>query len=150
MRARKFVPAVLLAALLVCGVAFALTVKSLGTGKAKVSGKNQTVVVDNRGVTVYEVGGESLAKLECETRACLNVWIPLSVPSATTKVAATKGVPGTVGVFHRVKGHLYQVMLDKHPLYYYSGDKGHKGSAKGQGLKLQGNETWHVVSASGS
>jgi predicted lipoprotein with Yx(FWY)xxD motif len=150
MSARKLVPAVFLAALLVCGVAFAFTLKSLDTGKAKVSGKNQTIVVDNRGVTVYELGGESLAKLECFTRPCLNVWVPVSVPSATTKISAAKGVPGTVGVFHRVKGHLYQVMLDKHPLYYYSGDKGHKGSAKGQGLKLQGTETWHVVSASGS
>jgi predicted lipoprotein with Yx(FWY)xxD motif len=150
MGARKLVPAVLLAALLMCGVAFAFTLKSLGTAKVKVSGKDQTIVVDNRGVTVYELGGESLAKLECETRACLKVWVPLRVPSATTKITAGKGVPGTVGVFHRVKGGLYQVMLDRHPLYYYSGDKGHKGSAKGQGLKLQGNETWHVVSASGS
>jgi hypothetical protein len=150
MGARKLVPAVLVAALLVCGVAFAFTLKSLGTGKATVSGKSKSVVVDNRSVTVYEVGGESLAKLECITHACLKTWVPLSVPSATTKVAAAKGVPGTVGVFHRVKGHLYQVMLDKHPLYYYSGDKGKKGSAKGQGLKLQGNETWHVVAADGS
>jgi predicted lipoprotein with Yx(FWY)xxD motif len=150
MGVRKLVPALLLAALLVCGVAFASTLKSLGTAKATVSGKNQTIVVDNRGVTVYEVGGESLAKLECITRACLNTWVPLKVPSATAKPAAGKGVPGTVGVFHRPKGGFYQVMLDKHPLYYYSGDKGHKGSAKGQGLKLQGNETWHVVSASGS
>jgi predicted lipoprotein with Yx(FWY)xxD motif len=150
MGARKLVPAVLLVALLVCGVAFAFTLKSLDTAKVKVSGKTQTIVVDNRGVTVYELGGESLAKLECITRACLNVWTPLKVHSATTKVTAGKGVPGTVGVFHRVKGGLYQVMLDRHPLYYYSGDKGHKGSAKGQGLKLQGNETWHVVSASGS
>jgi predicted lipoprotein with Yx(FWY)xxD motif len=37
-------------------------------------------------------------------------------------------------------------MLDRHPLYYYSGDRGKKGSSKGQGINSFGR-SWHVVKA---
>jgi hypothetical protein len=56
------------------------------------------------------------------------------------------GVPGTVGIMRRVKGGFYQVMLDRHPLYYYSGDKGRPGSTLGQGINGFGR-TWHVIQA---
>jgi predicted lipoprotein with Yx(FWY)xxD motif len=133
-----------LATLALAGLAFAGTVKSLAVAKRTVSGKPATIVVDNRGVTVYELGGESLAKLECKTRACFNIWQPLKVPSASTKVTAANGVPGKVGIFHRVKGGFYQVMLDRHPLYYYSGDQGRSGKVLGQGINSFGG-SWHVV-----
>jgi predicted lipoprotein with Yx(FWY)xxD motif len=133
-----------LAALALAGLAFAGTVKSVAVANRTVSGKPATIVVDNRGVTVYELGGESLAKLECVTRVCFNTWPPLKVPSASTKVTALKGVPGKVGIFHRVKGGFYQVMLDRHPLYYYSGDQGRSGKVLGQGINSFGG-SWHVV-----
>jgi predicted lipoprotein with Yx(FWY)xxD motif len=144
--------ATLLSALVLCATALALLKfmpKGLDTGARKVSGKSKTIVVDNRGVTVYELGGESLAKLECVTRACFNIWPPLKVASATTKVSVGKGVPGKVSVLHRVKGGFYQLMLDRHPLYFYSGDNGSKGPTSGQGIASFGG-TWHVVPASGS
>ena len=72
------------------------------------------------------------------------IWQPLKVASASTKVSVSKSVPGKVSVMHRVKGGFYQLMLDNHPLYWYSQDKGTKGSAKGQGIKSYGG-TWHVV-----
>jgi predicted lipoprotein with Yx(FWY)xxD motif len=53
-------------------------------------------------------------------------------------------VPGPLSILQRVKGNLFQVMLDRHPLYYYAGDK--IGTAKGQGIKSFGG-TWHVVNA---
>jgi predicted lipoprotein with Yx(FWY)xxD motif len=109
-----------------------------------VSGKSETIVVDGRGVTVYELGGESLAKLECVTRTCFNTWPPLRVPSAATHVHAGPGVPGNVSILQRVKGGFYQVMLDRHPVYYYSGDHGRKGPTGGQGMTSFGG-TWHVV-----
>ena len=86
------------------GVALAGTSMSLNTAKRAVSGKSQTIVVDGRGVTVYELGGESLAHLQCVTRACFNLWQPLKVPSASTKVGKATGVPGTVGIMRRVRG----------------------------------------------
>jgi hypothetical protein len=49
-----------------------------------------------------------------------------------------------VSILRRVKANLYQVMLDRHPLYCYSGDK--LGTTKGQGITSFGG-TWHVVKA---
>lgn len=132
---------------LFAGVALAGTSTSLNTGKRTVSGKTQTIVVDGRGVTVYELGGESLVHLQCVTRACFNVWQPLKVASASTKVAKATGVPGAVGIMRRVQGGFYQLMLSRHPLYYYAGDKGRPGSTYGQGITSFGG-TWHVIKAS--
>lgn len=127
-------------------VAVAATFNSLGVGMANVSGKSESIVVDGRGVTVYELGGESLAHLQCQTRACFNIWIPVKVSSAGVRLKTASRVPGKLSVFRRVKGGFYQAMLDKHPLYYYSGDNGRKGSAKGQGINSFGGR-WHVIPA---
>jgi predicted lipoprotein with Yx(FWY)xxD motif len=147
MRSRTTVLTAVIVALL-AGVAIAATatVMSLAAAKRTVAGKSKTIVVDQRGVTVYELGGESLAKLECVTKACFAIWPPLTVASATAKPTLGPGVPGTVSVIHRVKGRFYQVMLDRHPLYYYSGDGGKKGEVTGQGIQGFGG-TWHVVGA---
>jgi predicted lipoprotein with Yx(FWY)xxD motif len=122
-------------------------VTSLDAAKRTVAGKSKTIVVDNRGVTVYELGGESLAKLECISKTCFSIWPPVKVASATAKPTVGAGVPGTVSVIHRVKGGFFQVMLDHHPLYYYSGDAGHKGKVTGQGITSFGGQ-WHVVPGS--
>ena len=147
MRARTTALTVL-AAVLLTGVAVAAksTVTSLAVAKRTVAGKTKTIVVDQRGVTAYELGGESLAKLECVSKACFALWPPLKVASATAKPNLGPGVPGTVSIIHRVKGGFYQVMLDRHPLYYYSGDAGRKGKTTGQGITGFGG-TWHVVTA---
>jgi predicted lipoprotein with Yx(FWY)xxD motif len=138
-----------LAVALTAGAAIAATsagVTSLDVAKRTVAGKSKTIVVDNHGVTVYELGGESLAKLECISKACFAIWPPVEVKCATAKPTLGPGVPGTVSLIHRVKGGFYQVMLDRHPLYYYSGDAGHKGKVTGQGITSFGG-TWHVVPA---
>ncbi len=129
---------------LLASVAVAATFNSLGVAMATVSGKSESIVVDGRGVTVYELGGESLAHLQCQTRMCFNIWIPVKVSSAGAKLKKASRVPGTLSVFRRVKGGFYQAMLDKHPLYYYSGDNGKRGSAQGQGINSFGGR-WHVV-----
>jgi predicted lipoprotein with Yx(FWY)xxD motif len=67
------------------------------------------------------------------------------VRSASVKVPVASGVPGKVTILRRVKANLYQVMLDKHPLYFYAGDTT-IGATKGQGLRGPGG-TWHVVRA---
>jgi predicted lipoprotein with Yx(FWY)xxD motif len=132
------------ASLALAAAAIAGNALSLAVAKRTVTAKSETIVIDGRGVTVYELGGESLAKLECVTRACFNIWPPVKVPSAATHVQAGPGVPGTVSIMHRVKGGFYEVMLDRHPLYYYSGDHGRKGRTGGQGMTSFGG-TWHVV-----
>jgi predicted lipoprotein with Yx(FWY)xxD motif len=130
---------------LLAGSAAAGIVSSLGVAKRTVAGRQTTIVVDRRGDTVYALGGESLARLKCISAQCLKVWQPVQVRSATAKVPQASGVPGTVSILRRVKAKIFQVMLDKHPLYYYSGDT-KIGSTKGQGVKSFGG-TWQVVKA---
>ena len=138
------------AGVLVAGLVFAATAAAAGggvslqTGKRAVSGKSRTIVITGQGQTVYALGGESLAKLRCISTQCLRTWRPITVPSASTKVAVSGGVPGQASILHRISSGQYQVMLDRHPLYTYSGDKG--SSAKGQGLNSYGG-TWHVITA---
>ena len=67
--------------------------------------------------------------------------------SLSAKIRVASGVPGKVTILRRVKANLYQVMLDNHPLYYYSGDRGRVGSTAGQGINSFGG-TWHVVTSS--
>ncbi|MDQ2739743.1 MAG: hypothetical protein M3Y35_14240, partial [Actinomycetota bacterium] len=57
-------------------------------------------------------------------------------------VPKAAGVPGTISILRRVKANLYQVMLDRHPLYFFSGDK--IRTTRGQGIRSFGG-TWSVV-----
>ena len=103
-RARMFVIGVVATTVLalLTGVAVAgFTVSSLEVAKVKVAGKSVTIVVDNRSVTVYELGGESLKNLQCVTRTCFNTWPPLKVSSAGSRVRKASGVPGTVSILRR-------------------------------------------------
>ena len=142
--------ATIVAALLVAGLVLAATAVAAGggvslqTAKRTVSGKRRTIVITGQSQTVYALGGESRAKLKCISIQCLRTWRPIAVPSAATKVGVSGGVPGQVSILHRISSGQYQVMLDRHPLYTYSGDKG--SSAKGQGIKSYGG-SWHVVTA---
>ena len=140
----------ILAGLLVASLAFAATAVAAGggvslqTAKRAVKGKSQTIVITGKGQTVYALGGESLARLKCVSTQCLKTWRTVTVPSAGTKVKVSAGVPGQVSIMHRISSNQYQVMLNRHPLYTYSGDKG--ASAKGQGIKSYGG-SWHVITA---
>ncbi len=149
--ARRRAIVALAAGLLVlsAAVAGAASVRQLGVAKRMVKGKSMTIVVDGRGVTVYELGGESLAHLQCINRQCLNTWPPVKVSSTHARVKKAAGVPGRLTIMTRVKGKFFQVMLDNHPLYYFSGDKGKVGSTKGQGINSFGG-AWHVVKAGSS
>jgi predicted lipoprotein with Yx(FWY)xxD motif len=146
-RTRKTVVLAVGVVLVLTAVAAAGPLSSLGVAKRTVKGRSVQIVVDGRGVTVYELGGESLAKLKCVTRKCFNVWPPAKVSSASAKLRKGKGVPGKLSIMQRVRGGFYQAMLDRHPLYYYSKDKGSPGSVKGQGINSFGGG-WHVVKGS--
>jgi predicted lipoprotein with Yx(FWY)xxD motif len=130
---------------LLAGTATAGLVSSLNVATRTVSGKPAKIVVDRRGDSIYELGGESLAHLKCVNWTCLKQFPPVEVRGYNVKVPVAPGVPGKVTILRRVKANLYQVMLDNHPLYYYSGDA-KIGSTKGQGVKGPGG-TWHVVKA---
>jgi predicted lipoprotein with Yx(FWY)xxD motif len=120
-------------------------ISSLGVAKRTIAGKQSSIVVDRRGDAVYELGGESLGNLKCVTSECLKVWTPVLVRSAGVKIPVAAGVPGKLSILQRVKAKLYQVMLNRHPLYFYSADTP-IGTVKGNGIKSFGG-TWHVVTA---
>jgi predicted lipoprotein with Yx(FWY)xxD motif len=144
-RTRAVVAAALVAGMVLAATAVAAgSSVSLQTAKRTVSGRSQTIVITGQGQTVYALGGESLAKLKCISTQCLRTWRPITVRSASTKVVVAGGVPGQVSILHRISSGQYQVMLNRHPLYTYSGDKG--SSAKGQGINSYGG-TWHVIAA---
>jgi predicted lipoprotein with Yx(FWY)xxD motif len=126
--------------------AVAGVVSSLGVAQRTIGGKSAKIVVDRRGDTVYGLSGESLAHLQCVTATCLKQFSPVLVRSAGVKVPVAAQVPGKVTVLRRPKANLYQVMLDNHPLYFYSGDTT-IGATRGQGLRGPGGGAWHVVKA---
>jgi predicted lipoprotein with Yx(FWY)xxD motif len=134
------------ASAVLASTALAGLVSSLGVAQRTVAGKPAKIVVDRRGDTVYELGGESLARLQCVSAACLKQFPPVLVRSAAVKVPVAAGVPGKVTVLRRVKANLFQVMLGNHPLYYFAGDT-KIGATKGDGLRGPGGSTWHVVKA---
>ena len=159
MRLRRLIPATAIALLVLCATAFALLTyqpTGLKTAKVTVGKTKQNIVVDTRGVTVYELGGEyaSSKGLECQARACLKVWLALKLKNSNSSslLKLGKGVPGKSGAFRRVKGGFVQATLAGHPLYYFSGDNGKAGQTKGNGIvfgKKNGkNLVWHVVKAS--
>jgi predicted lipoprotein with Yx(FWY)xxD motif len=89
---------------LLTGPALAGTLSSLGVAKQTVAGRSETIVVDGRGVTVYELGGESLAHLQCITSRCLSLWPAVKVSSAGSRPRKAAGVPGTLSILRRVRG----------------------------------------------
>jgi predicted lipoprotein with Yx(FWY)xxD motif len=125
------------------GMALAATHPTLQTANNASLGK--TIVVNSRGLTVYELKGENSYHLLCKTKACFALWPPVTVKSAKTKPTAAHGVKGRLGVLHR--NGMFQVTLAGHPLYRFSGDSSTKGKATGDGLKGFGG-TWHVVATS--
>src|ERR1700684_2046536 len=126
--------------------ALAGLVSSLGVAQRTIAGKATKIVVDRRGDTVYELSGESLGHLQCVTAACLKQFTPVLVRAADVKIPVSAGVPGKLTVLRRPKANLYQVMLDNHPLYFYSGDTT-IGATKGQGLHGPGTSPGHVAKA---
>ena len=115
---------------------------------AKNSTLGETIVVDAHGLTVYELRPETTHHLLCtKANGCFQIWRPLTVASAKTKLTAGRGVTGKLGILHR--NGFFQVTLGGHPLYHFVGDSSKRGAANGQGIDSFGG-TWHVVATSAS
>jgi predicted lipoprotein with Yx(FWY)xxD motif len=128
----------------VTGLALARTRPTLATAKNSTIAK--TIIVDSRGLTVYELSPETTHHLLCtKANGCFTFWPPVTVPSAKTKLAAASDVKGKLGILHR-NGFL-QLTLGGRPLYHFAGDDSKTGNANGQGLHSFGG-SWHVVAAS--
>ena len=125
------------------GLAFAAShATTLKTAQNKTIGK--TIVVNSKGLTVYELSGETRRHLLCTSKPCFQNWPPVTVRSAKTKLSKAAGIKGKLGILHR--DHFFQVTLGGLPLYRFKFDTA-KGQANGQKIAAFGG-TWHVVTAS--
>lgn len=106
--------------------------------------KAHQLLVNAKGLAVYELTGDSATHPKCKSSSCLNFWPPVTTMSSK-KPALGAGVKGKVGVWHH--NGKYQVTINGHPLYTYAQDS--KGSALGEGIKSFGG-TWWVMNASGT
>jgi predicted lipoprotein with Yx(FWY)xxD motif len=111
---------------------------TIGVGRASVNGHKESVAVNARGVTVYELGPETTHHLVCRSRACLAVWPPVRAKGAVMKMAGVKGRVGTVK-----RGGFTQVTLNGKPVYTFVEDGGRRGEAEGDGINNFGG-VWHV------
>jgi predicted lipoprotein with Yx(FWY)xxD motif len=115
---------------------------------AKNSTIGQSILVNKSGMTLYNLKGETAGHLMCTSKACLQFWPPLYLPSGTTTPTAVSGIAaGKLGTVMRPGGKL-QVTYEGLPLYTFAGDTS-AGQAKGQDLTDSAG-TWFVVGPSGA
>ena len=115
----------------------------------QVSGSG-TILVDSKGDTLYSPTQEAGGTIRC-TGTCTAIWVPLTLPAATTAPTAGSGVTGKLGVLKRPDGKR-QVTWNGHPLYTFAQDTG-SGSVMGNGATdmFGGTSfTWHVETTSGT
>ncbi len=144
-RLARLAVAAAVAAVLAASVA-ALALASSGSPTVgSASSKLGRVVVNGQGRTLYALSPETVRHLLCKSKACFAFWPPLTVRSGKAKLTAGAGVRGRLGVLHR--NGIFQVTLNKMPLYRYSGDHG-KAEVNGQHIHSFGG-VWHVIAASG-
>ena len=116
---------------------------TVGIGRASVHGHKESVAVNAKGVTIYELGPETSRHLVCKSRACFAAWPPVTVHGKPT----ASGVKGKLGTLKR--DGFTQVTLNGDPLYTFEGDGNKAGVANGNGIVAFGG-TWHVVVAGGA
>ena len=106
--------------------------------------KTEAIVVNSRGLSVYTLSGETTHHFKCKTATCFGFWPPVKV-AKNAKLTKPAGVKGKLGKVHR--NGFFQVTLNGHPIYMFSGDAGKRGVAKGEGIVTFGG-TWHVIKVS--
>jgi predicted lipoprotein with Yx(FWY)xxD motif len=115
---------------------------TIGVGTASVKGHKESVAVNSRGVTIYQLGPETARHLVCKSQACFAAWPPLKAKGAVTKMT---GVTGKLGTIKR--DGFTQVTLNGKPLYTFVEDGGRRGQAEGEGINAFGG-VWHVFKES--
>jgi predicted lipoprotein with Yx(FWY)xxD motif len=103
-----------------------------------------TVLVDSRGLTVYEFANDMGSRSTCDGECAVD-WPPVAAPD--TLPASLPGVSGRLGSTTRGDGGK-QLTVAGHPVYTFSGD-GKPGQTNGNGITLNGGR-WTAVSPAGS
>jgi predicted lipoprotein with Yx(FWY)xxD motif len=111
---------------------------TIGIGRASVNGHKESVAVNARGVTIYELGPETTHHLVCRSAACFAAWPPVKAKGAVTKMSGVKGRVGTIR-----RDGFTQVTVGGKPVYTFVEDGGRRGEAEGDGINNFGG-VWHV------
>jgi predicted lipoprotein with Yx(FWY)xxD motif len=104
--------------------------------RAQSSALGGTILVTQKGRTLYRLSVEKKGRFICTGSSCLALWKPLLVPAGSKPA----GVPA-LGTVKRPDGHV-QVTYKGSPLYTFARDK-KPGDARGDGSKDVG--VWHPV-----
>jgi predicted lipoprotein with Yx(FWY)xxD motif len=118
------------------------------TVSAKSVGGLGTVLVNQRGQTLYMLTTEKGGKITCTASSgCLHVWPETNLPSGASAAKAGSGVQSSLlGTVKGADGKM-EVTYNGWPLYTFIGDSA-AGQAKGQGLTNFGG-TWYVLNTAG-
>jgi predicted lipoprotein with Yx(FWY)xxD motif len=98
------------------------------TASVKVGDKTETVLKNDKGLTLYYFTADTSTKVAC-TAGCVSNWPPLLATAGTPTSAPA--LPGTLTVLNGANGN--QVLYNGHPLYTYFKD-GDTADAYGQGI----------------
>jgi predicted lipoprotein with Yx(FWY)xxD motif len=102
-----------------------------------------TVLVDDRGFTLYLLAPEKGGKIKCVDK-CLDFWPPLLTSDGRSPVGGEGIDASLLGTIERPEGGT-QVTYHDYPLYLFAGDEA-PGQAKGQGVE----KVWFAMSPDGS
>src|SRR6267378_174314 len=105
------------------------------TASMKVGDKTQTVLKNDKGLTLYYFTSDTATKVAC-TGGCVSNWPPLLATSGSP--TSSPALPGKLTVLDGANGN--QVLYNGHPLYTYIKD-GDAGDAYGQGI----GGKWYVA-----
>ena len=128
---------------IIAAVAFANTTKSGGTTVAVAKTRIGRILVDSKGITLYDFVTDKRGVSGCYG-ACAALWPPLITKG---KPHAGRGVRASLlGTTKRKDGKL-EVTYNHHPLYYFVTDQ-KPGQTTGQGVNQFGGPWW-VLSPAG-
>jgi predicted lipoprotein with Yx(FWY)xxD motif len=98
------------------------------TTSMKVGDKTETVLKNDKGLTLYYFTADTSTKIAC-TGGCASNWPPLVATTGTP--TSNPALPGKLTILNGANGN--QVLYNGHPLYTYVKD-GDAGDAYGQGV----------------
>lgn len=102
------------------------------TATATVAGKQETILTDQKGMTLYYYTPDKGGKVTC-TGQCAAAWPPLAGPAGSSKPAGGQGVTGPLATASNPAGGSV-VTYKGWPLYTWVQDK-KPGDTTGQGVK---------------
>jgi predicted lipoprotein with Yx(FWY)xxD motif len=117
------------------------TARQTVVGTAMNAKLGTTILVDRRGLTLYNLSVERNGRFICTSQACLALWHPLTVPKGTTPAGTSR-----LSTVRRPDGRR-QVTYRGAPLYTFIQDHT-RGEIKGNGFKDVG--VWHPTSLFGA